>query len=482
MGTSLFGNTPLLTSTVSPLVSSVLGIRKADAEQDVSRSLFFDGEKGELEHVSLGPRRRVLWEWMVRSVSGERGDLFCSHLVDVADRFDVVHLLVLLEDFVHSDNVQVFGEKLQQFFSATPKEGEDIFTFISRLSSGIKDIERLNEIVGESGTEQIKVPNFIVVWKIFQAVRKYPQFDFFFRSKLVQKPREWLTLTPDSLVAELNSYTTNTRDLEKTEKEGKANFTAVGPSRGMAKRGQFSRAPRGVCRSFFNTGTCDFIKAGFRCKFSHDTSRTGPTAPDRLKRIEELNARLPPRSRPPSPIRADFSGSRRNSFSSVGSFSSFGSRGSNSQTNFRQRNLRNSQTNFQQTNQRNPKHTPQSTPLEPARLAQRLAQIRSRVRSMAPAQDRTAQIVRVRPTTLATERVWDPRLFPTQGGFRTRDSPRPSSQARSEKGECQLPCLHEKPVSGLLPVPLLAGCGFFPIPRLGFLGFPLVPSGPQRVL
>ena len=70
-------------------------------------------------------------------------------------------------------------------------------------------------------------------------------------------------------------------------------------------------------------------------------------------------------------------------------------------------------------------------PAKPARLAQWLAQIRSRVRSMAPAQDRTAQIVRVRPTTLATERVWDPRLFPTQGGFRR--FPASSPVRRSER-------------------------------------------------
>ena len=39
----------------------------------------------------------------------------------------------------------------------------------------------------------------------------------------------------------------------------------------------------------------------------------------------------------------------------------------------------------------------------------------------------------VMPSVLATEREWVPRLFPTQGGFRIRDSPRPLCQARSER-------------------------------------------------
>lgn len=115
---------------------------------------------------------------------------------------------------VQSENVQVFGDKLQQFFSSTPTEGEDIFKYITRMSACVKDIERLNEVLG---TETVRIPNFIIVWKIFQAVRMYPHLEFFFKFLLVQKPREWLTLTPAKLMTELSSYSKNTRDLDSAK-------------------------------------------------------------------------------------------------------------------------------------------------------------------------------------------------------------------------------------------------------------------------
>ena len=77
----------------------------------------------------------------------------------------------------------------------------------------------------------IKIPNFIVVWKIFQAIRKYPQFDFFFKNFLIQKPRQWLVLTPEELVSEVNHYTTNTRDLDKEKGVG-ANVATTHRPRG----------------------------------------------------------------------------------------------------------------------------------------------------------------------------------------------------------------------------------------------------------
>ena len=71
LGASLFGSSPVLPVPVSSVISSVLKIKKGDAERDVSRSVFFDSSKDELEHVAMGPRRRVLWDWVTRYVAGE---------------------------------------------------------------------------------------------------------------------------------------------------------------------------------------------------------------------------------------------------------------------------------------------------------------------------------------------------------------------------------------------------------------------------
>ena len=78
LGASLFGSSPALPSQVS---SVVLRLSLAFAGQ-TPREMFlvscFLIQKGDREQESMGPQRRVLWEWVSRCVSGERGDLFCS--------------------------------------------------------------------------------------------------------------------------------------------------------------------------------------------------------------------------------------------------------------------------------------------------------------------------------------------------------------------------------------------------------------------
>ena len=99
----------------------------------------------------------------------------------------------------------------------------------------------------------------------------------------------------------------------------KANVAGSGPQRGpftggpqRQSIGGQPRPTRGSCYTFFNSGRCAFIDAGVRCRFDHSQSCRGPTRADRLVKINERNAQLP------SP--------RRDSFSSVGSDGSFGSR------------------------------------------------------------------------------------------------------------------------------------------------------------
>ena len=206
----------------------------------------------------------------MRCVSGERGDLFCRHLVGAAD---VVHLLVLIEGLVQAENVQVFCQRVRQFYSARPETGEDIFTYITRISGYVKDIERLNEVI-DSDTAKVKIPDFLVVCKIFEAVQSHTEFDFFFQSYLVQKPKKWLSLTPNQLVSELNEVKTNVKDLSKA-RQGKVNVAAVGPDRGRRVR----CAPGG-CFSFFHSGRCSSMDRGFQCRYDHGQSKRGPTPPE----------------------------------------------------------------------------------------------------------------------------------------------------------------------------------------------------------
>src|ERR1700733_11164120 len=88
--------------------------------------------------------------------------------------------------------------------------------------------------------------------------------------------------------------------------------------------------------------------------------------------------------------------------------------------------------------------------------------------SMAPAQDRTAQIVETRSSTLATEHG-----CLTLGSFLPKAvsgkrSAVLSLSGRSERASYLPPCLHKNPCPGLLPV-LLCRSWSSSLPRLGFL-------------
>ena len=89
-----------------------------------------------------------------------------------------------------------------RFFALTPKPGDDLFTYITSISSAVRDIERLNE----TRSTKIKIPDYVVVVKMFQALQVYPHFDYFYKSFLVKKPREWLKLTPAELLGQLRAY------------------------------------------------------------------------------------------------------------------------------------------------------------------------------------------------------------------------------------------------------------------------------------
>ena len=75
--------------------------------------------------------RKEIWEWMVLSLEGEHKTLFCAHLVRECDKWDIQQLYKTVKDFLHTENYREYGERMERFFTARPKEGEDIFSFMS---------------------------------------------------------------------------------------------------------------------------------------------------------------------------------------------------------------------------------------------------------------------------------------------------------------------------------------------------------------
>ena len=69
---------------------------------------------------------------MVLFLEGEHKTLFCAH-----QEYKTVR------EFLHTENYREYGERMERFFTARPKEGEDIFSFMSRMDKYEEEITHL---------------------------------------------------------------------------------------------------------------------------------------------------------------------------------------------------------------------------------------------------------------------------------------------------------------------------------------------------
>ena len=92
----------------------------------VEEEKFFKANKGEFDEKELLSVRKEIWDWMVLCVQGEKKDLFCAHLVRVADKWDIHQLFLQVKNFLHTENYREFGKKLEKFFTCKP-DGKKIF-------------------------------------------------------------------------------------------------------------------------------------------------------------------------------------------------------------------------------------------------------------------------------------------------------------------------------------------------------------------
>ena len=146
---------------------------------------------------------------MVVCVKGEKEkQLFCGHLVRECDKWDIQQLYNMIKTFLHTENCKVFGERIEKFFASKPKDGEDIFSYMSRLDKQEEEIMHLEFLAQEAG-QSVKMPTFYKVWKVLSAVEKYQDYRIFTEKIQQQQPSEWIQLSTEDIRAELHKIHAN---------------------------------------------------------------------------------------------------------------------------------------------------------------------------------------------------------------------------------------------------------------------------------
>ena len=324
---------------VSRVVADVLGKRDWQiAKLRDGEEKFFKADTNTFEERELLGMRKEIWEWMVLSLEGEHKTLFCAHLVRECDKWDIQQLYKTVREFLHTENYREYGERMERFFTARPKEGEDIFSFMSRMDKYEEEIGHLQHLALEAG-ETLKMPKFCRVWKILSAVEKYPEYRVFTDKVQQMAPKEWIALSPETVRQELHKIHSNKVSLssEKKDTQQQTFFTARAPpppppvqNQGARERDagawktqrrperarassqqrtptptkqytvgeklQYHKCPEGECLGHFRSGVCPRKQLGKPCVFKHtQKNNTTPTSP-------HINPEHPGRSRSMSPV------------------------------------------------------------------------------------------------------------------------------------------------------------------------------------
>jgi hypothetical protein len=119
------------------------------------------------------------------------------------------HVILMYRD------CRTFGLRVQAFNVCEYAPREDIFVFYNRLSKSVQEVEKMSHLAREVG-EDFKIPKFLIMQKLFRGVAQCRQYSFFTDKLLMMPPKEWLRITPESLVQELRQIKTNLSSLDTT--------------------------------------------------------------------------------------------------------------------------------------------------------------------------------------------------------------------------------------------------------------------------
>jgi len=164
---------------ISAKMAEIMGKREWERAAVGESDKFFRLDWMEEESPSFLANRKEIWDWCVVCVEGEgQKKLFCTHILKETDRWDLWHLLKNLKAFLSTENYRTFGEKFRKFYTAGINQGEDIFSFMSRLAGYKQEIDRLEDLAMEAGTRLVGDPQLFESLQILTAIEKIPSTVF----------------------------------------------------------------------------------------------------------------------------------------------------------------------------------------------------------------------------------------------------------------------------------------------------------------
>src|SRR6185437_3356386 len=315
----------LSAGVVGALGKKVWQVNKLKEEKE---ERFFITHKVDFEESRLLAVRKEIWSWCVLCVEGEKTErekLFCSHILGETDKWDIQHLYKNLQEFLQTENYKVYGERIERFHTAKPRENEDVFMYISRVERYVEEIEKLDYLAVLAGEGTMKPARFSVVWKVLSGIETYPEYKTFIERIEQMKPEEWVRLTVKEIREEIHRIQKNKSTFSKEEQKNVSVFSVLSNSNSPRRpppppartqniqnfpqnihnppsprtqshirtptpprtqytpqqKLEFFQCPSDVCLGFFRFGRCPRQEKGRSCKYIH-TQRGRSRSPNNV--------------------------------------------------------------------------------------------------------------------------------------------------------------------------------------------------------
>ena len=155
------------------------------------------------------PARQKLWNWIVRSLRGNRSVTGPYHyLVDEVQMYDISYLFKRLVEVLEQITICSLDDELECVIKMDFKpEKQNIFAYLGDLRKAIKRLHDVNERIPEGG--RILLPDTYVRSRLIRAARQVPVYKPVLDALLIQPVAVWSKLTSDQLYHQLEAVCAN---------------------------------------------------------------------------------------------------------------------------------------------------------------------------------------------------------------------------------------------------------------------------------
>lgn len=215
------------------------------------------------------PARQKLWNWIVRSLRGNKPACGAYHyLVDEVQTYDISYLFKRLVDVLEQITICSLDDELETVIKMDYKPGtQNIFSYLGELKKAIKRLHDMNEILPLEG--RIVLPDSYVRSRLIRAARQLPVYKPVLDHLLILPVEQWSKLTSEDLYHQLEAVCANELSVSASKHSSYAsnNFDSLSAnSLQFKQKGREKEKKQASCHAFAR-GKCTRDP----CPYLHDT-------------------------------------------------------------------------------------------------------------------------------------------------------------------------------------------------------------------